>query len=42
MSVNAAFRDPLAIKHLTPARKTPKRKQSPRLRVKRAEHRGGL
>lgn len=42
MSVNAAFWDLLAIKHLTPARKTPKRKQSLRLHVKQAEHRGGL
>lgn len=34
MSVNAAFWDLLDIKHLTPARKTPKGKQSPRLHVK--------
>ena len=42
MSVNAAFWDLLTIKHLTPASKTPKRKQSQRLHVKQAEHRGGL
>lgn len=42
MPVNAAFWDLLAIEHLTPARKTPKRKQSLRLHVNGAEHRGGL